>query len=67
MIVNKLTQSLGAMVRPGNFVKIHYTGRLSCGKIFDCSMLRGVPLEFQLGVGHVIKGLDEGIAQLQVG
>ena len=51
MIVNKLSQGLGALVRPGNYVKVHYTGKLSCGRIFDCSLLNGIPLEFKLGVG----------------
>ncbi len=47
-------------------VKVHYTGRLEDGKIFDSSEGRD-PLEFQLGSGMVIPGFDKGVAALKVG
>ncbi|MCH7517449.1 MAG: FKBP-type peptidyl-prolyl cis-trans isomerase [Candidatus Dadabacteria bacterium] len=51
----------------GKKVKVHYTGKLEDGSVFDSSIKRGVPIEFTLGVGQVIKGWDEGIADMKVG
>ena len=46
----------------GDTVRIHYSGRLTDGTQFDSSEGRA-PLEFTLGQGQVIKGLEQ---QLQV-
>lgn len=50
---------------------MHYTGWLwesgAKGKKFDSSLDRGRPFSFQLGVGQVIRGWDEGVATMQVG
>jgi FKBP-type peptidyl-prolyl cis-trans isomerase len=51
----------------GQNVWVHYTGRLLDGKVFDSSIERGEPLPFQLGMGRVIKGWDEGIALMKKG
>ena len=48
-------------------VKVHYTGKLLDGTVFDSSVERGEPIEFQLGVGQVIPGWDEGIALMSKG
>lgn len=48
-------------------VKVHYTGRLLDGTVFDSSIERGEPIEFPLGVGRVIPGWDEGIALMSKG
>ena len=48
-------------------VKVHYTGKLLDGRVFDSSIERGEPIEFQLGVGQVIRGWDEGIALMSKG
>ena len=47
---------------------MHYVGRrLSTGEEFDASWNRGEPLRFQLGVGQVIAGWDQGVQGMKVG
>jgi FKBP-type peptidyl-prolyl cis-trans isomerase len=46
---------------------VHYTGKLTNGEVFDSSVKRGQPFEFQIGAGQVIRGWDEGIAKLSRG
>lgn len=50
----------------GDTVRIHYTGTLSDGTVFDSSEGRD-PLEFTLGSGQVIKGFDDGVTGMAVG
>ena len=50
----------------GDTVRIHYTGRLTDGTQFDSSAGRA-PLEFQLGSGQIISGLDRQIEGMSVG
>lgn len=65
--VEKYHEGNGVPAQIGKTVKVHYTGTLENGQKFDSSRDRGAPIEFPLGVGHVIRGWDEGIAQLRVG
>jgi peptidylprolyl isomerase len=55
----------------GQRCSMHYTGWLwengAKGSKFDSSVDRGEPFEFQIGVGQVIKGWDEGVASMKVG
>jgi peptidylprolyl isomerase len=46
--------------KTGDTVKVHYTGRLSDGSVFDTSENRE-PLEFILGGGRLIAGFDEAV------
>jgi FKBP-type peptidyl-prolyl cis-trans isomerase len=57
----------GEQAVAGKKVSVHYTGKFPDGKVFDSSISRGQPIEFQLGRGNVIKGWDEGIALMKVG
>ena len=57
----------GAQAAAGKTVSVHYTGKLTNGKVFDSSYTRGEPITFPLGAGRVIKGWDEGIALMKVG
>ena len=57
----------GAQAEKGKKVSVHYQGALENGQVFDSSYKRKQPIDFQLGVGQVIEGWDEGIALLKVG
>ncbi len=59
-------QGQGPKPVAGQKVKVHYTGRVLDGTEFDSSEARG-PFEFTLGQGQVIRGWDEGVANLNVG
>jgi peptidylprolyl isomerase len=50
----------------GNKVKVHYTGKLNDGTVFDTSENRE-PLEFTLGEGNMIKGFDTAVQGMEVG
>ncbi|GAB4329081.1 MAG: hypothetical protein OHK0038_03050 [Flammeovirgaceae bacterium] len=62
-----LKEGTGELPEKGKTVIVHYTGTLLDGKKFDSSLDRGQPFKFPLGQGRVIKGWDEGIAQLKIG
>lgn len=55
-----------ANAQTGDTVKVHYTGRLGDGTIFDSSEDRE-PLEFTIGDGKLIPGFENGVIGMQVG
>jgi peptidylprolyl isomerase len=63
-----------AKVKEGDRVRVHYTGRLDDGSVFDssecaedeCGCEHG-PLEFTIGTGDVIPGFDKGVKGMSVG
>ena len=52
--------------KDGDHVRVHYTGRLEGGHVFDSSK-DGDPLEFTVGAGEVIPGFDEAVRGMEVG
>ena len=62
----------GAVAKSHDELPVDYVGALyKNGKVFDASWShggpKGVPFQFELGVGDVIKGWDEGIVGMRVG
>lgn len=55
-----------AKAKSGDTVKVHYTGTLNNGQVFDSSKDRD-PLQFTLGTGMVIPGFDAAVTDLSVG
>ena len=53
-------------VTKGDTVKVHYTGKLTDGTVFDTSAGHD-PLSFAVGSGQVIVGFDEAVLGMQVG
>jgi len=54
------------MAKDGDTVKVHYTGTLDDGTVFDTSVERE-PLEFTLGEGKVIPGFEKAVKGMKVG
>ena len=57
----------GKKAEKGNNISVHYKGQLVDGTVFDSSYQRKQPIDFQVGIGQVIKGWDEGLQLLKVG
>jgi peptidylprolyl isomerase len=55
-----------SQAKKGDSVKIHYTGTLEDGTVFDSSAGRD-PLDFTLGSGQVIVGFDEAVLGMSIG
>lgn len=53
-------------VKPGDRVKVHYTGRMKSGRIFDSSKEKD-PFEFTVGSDQVITGFEEAVIGMQKG
>ena len=52
--------------RAGDTVKVHYTGRLGDGSVFDSSTERG-PLELTVGQGQVIPKFEQALTEMEPG
>ena len=55
-----------SQVKANDKVKVHYTGKLEDGQVFDSSVERGEPIEFQLGQGQLIPGFEQGLIDMKV-
>jgi peptidylprolyl isomerase len=55
-----------SQAKQGDSVKVHYTGKLDDGTVFDSSVGRE-PLDFTVGAGQLIAGFDEAVVGMAVG
>ena len=53
--------------KAGDTLRMHYTGSLLDGTVFDSSLTSGEPFQFRLGMGQVIQGWDQGLSNMCVG
>lgn len=60
-----LTEGTGSKPTKDSTVRVHYTGKLLDGTVFDSSVERGEPAEF--GVGQVIAGWTEALQLMAEG
>ena len=56
----------GVVAKTGNTVKVHYTGTLTNGTVFDTSIERE-PLQFTIGQGQLISGFEQAVIGMKVG
>ena len=60
-----ITEGKGAKPGATDMVKVHYTGSLLNGQVFDSSVQRGTPAQF--GVHQVIPGWTEALQMMSIG
>lgn len=58
-------QNETAQAKVGDTIKVHYTGTLDNGTVFDSSIGRE-PLQFTIGQGKMIPGFDKGVVGLNL-
>jgi FKBP-type peptidyl-prolyl cis-trans isomerase len=62
------TQTKGSpMSNEGKKVRTHYVGTFDDGTVFDSSVERGEPLEFECMAGMMIPGFDAAVKDMEVG
>lgn len=54
-----------SQVKENDTVKVHYTGKLANGQVFDSSLERE-PLEITLGQGALIPGFEKGLLDMEI-
>jgi len=58
-------QNETAQAKVGDTIRVHYTGTLDNGTVFDSSVGRE-PLQFTIGLGQMIPGFDKGVVGLNL-
>ena len=65
--IEDLKVGTGPEAKAGDTISVNYIGALENGAVFDASEKHGGPATFQIGVGQLIKGWDQGIPGMRVG
>jgi len=65
--IQDLTVGWGMSPSANKMAMVHYTGYLADGTKFESSRDRGMPFQFIVGSGKVIKGFEQGIMGMKVG
>lgn len=66
VVIQTMREGEGTGATKGRKVSIHFTGKLLDGGVFDSSRQRG-PMQFWVGEGHVLEGLDQGLLGIREG
>ena len=67
MRVEILKQGIGDGVKAGDYIIVHYVGKLADGTKFDSSIDRNLAFPFTVGQQDVIKGWDLGVIGMKIG
>ena len=67
ILISDILIGTGTKVSSGRKISLHYTGKLTNGKVFDKNHSRTQPLQFRQGTGEVIRGLERGLEGMKVG
>ena len=67
LVIQDLIVGRGALAQDGDRVRVHYVAKLLDGTQFDSSRDRRTPLEFSLGMGAILEGLEQGVRGMRVG
>jgi peptidylprolyl isomerase len=54
------------IAQDGNTVRVHYTGRLQDGTVFDTSE-DGASMEFKIGKGELLRAFEQGVIGMSLG
>jgi FKBP-type peptidyl-prolyl cis-trans isomerase len=65
--VTEIREGEGGIPAAGDVVSIRYTGWYLDGKRVDSTDRLGAPLEFRMGKGQLLRGMEEGVATMRKG
>ncbi|MEQ8238445.1 MAG: peptidylprolyl isomerase [Cyclobacteriaceae bacterium] len=54
-----------SVAKSNDTVKVHYTGKLASGQVFDSSLERD-PLQFVIDQGQMIKGFNDAVIGMEI-
>ena len=67
LVMQDMIVGRGVIALPGDTVSVHYVGKRLDGTEFESSRARGGPIQFAVGMGRVMKGLEDGVSGMRVG